>query len=38
MLEQMQVKNDELRREATREQERRKFVEDELIVVKSSNE
>ena len=38
MLEQMQLKNDELRREATREQERRKGVEDELVVTKSRAE
>ena len=38
MLEQMQIKNDELRRENSREQDRRKVVEDELVVTKSRAE
>jgi len=38
MLEQMQIKNDDLRRENSREQDRRKVVEDELVVTKSRAE
>ena len=34
----MQIKNDDLRRENSREQDRRKVVEDELVVTKSRAE